>query len=87
MAEPMAGRHLAAAVARFYVDVEESDPYSKDSKRAQATAILQALWEFPGHRDALVRLTRCAGAVLVLSCYVGGIFWSGHVGAWCYMVL
>jgi hypothetical protein len=56
-AVPLVAAHLAKAMTHFYVDVEDVDPYAKDSRRSQATDILRALWMFDEHRDALTRLT------------------------------
>jgi hypothetical protein len=56
-AVPLVAAHLAKAMTHFYVDVEDVDPYAKDSRRSQATDILRALWMFDDHRVALARLT------------------------------
>ncbi len=53
--EGVAVAHLASAVAAFYVDIEEGDPYAKDGRRAHACSALIALWRHPNHVSALAR--------------------------------
>jgi hypothetical protein len=56
--ETAAVAHLASAVATFFIDVEDGDPYAKDSRRTHASTIITALWRHPEHAAALARMAR-----------------------------
>lgn len=55
LSEPTSVQHLAPALMRFFVNMEETDYYEKGDKRRQVATIMQTLWKSDPHRAALIK--------------------------------
>eukprot|EP00038_Savillea_parva_P000952 m.100223 g.100223 ORF g.100223 m.100223 type:complete len:1025 (+) comp10337_c0_seq3:236-3310(+) len=55
ISEKTSVQHLAPALMRFFVNMEETDFYERGNKRRQVATIMKTLWKSDAHRAALVR--------------------------------